>query len=271
MRVHLAFNYAGLNHSYQKKLWEEAVRSMGWESSIVYNADLTVMWGPNPPFNQTRARKKPVLMIDFPYWNRRKDKNGEEFYKVSLNGQHPTPYIMTENHNSDRFFATGGTEPLPWKTGGDYILLAGMGPKAAHQFGYEQGQWERKIANIIKKQTDLPILYRPKPNRGGSSLVGTIYDNGQKSIAEVVSRAACVVCHHGNPTIDALWAGVPIFMNAHIGAASHLASFDFENINKPFKPDNRQQFFNNIAHWQFSVDEIKSGAVFKSFRDRGFI
>lgn len=274
MKAHLAFGYEGINHQYHSGLWRTAVRSIGWEEAPLEQADLTVMWGPNPEYDATLARNKPVLMCDFPYWNRGdKNRNGHEYYKVSLNGQHPTPYIMKEKHNDDRYRQTKGPAISPWRsTPGEYILLAGMGLKAAKQFGHELGGWEEKIVGVIRQQTDMPIIYRPKPRQSPVRVIpGTIPDDGALPIDQVLPKAHAVVCHHGNPTVAALAAGIPIFMNGPIGAASHLASFDFDKINEPKYPDNRAEFLHNLAHWQWSVEEIKSGQVFRSYLERGLL
>lgn len=271
MKVCLALDYKGVNQSYHMGLWTEALRRKNFLKVDAEKADVIVQWGVTyqTEFDLARSMGKPVLIIDFPYWNRA-PRQGREYYKISLNGQHPTPYIMQESHDNERLIKTRGYELKPWREGGEYILVAGMGHKAAAQHGYKLGQWEEKIIDVIRKQTDLPIVYRPKPNRETPPIHGTVYDDGSRTIEEAVEKAYCVACHHGNPTIAALARGVPIFMNGLIGAAAHLARHDFSNIHDHFKPE-RQQFFNNLAHWQFSVDEIKSGSVFTSFRRRGFI
>ncbi len=274
MKVHLGFDHLGINHSTQLELWRTALMAIGWEEAPVDKCDLTIMWGPNPEFDETRARGKPVLMIDFPYWNRGgKARGPHDYYKVSLNGQHPTKYIFTEKHGPMRYKQTCGPEIKPWrKEGGDHILIAGMGIKATEQNGYAMGEWEQRAIAKIKSQTSLPIVYRPKPRQHGiNAITGTIFDNGERSIELAIEGAHCVVCHHGNPAVIALALGIPIFMKANIGVATHLASFDLENIMKPVFPDNRQQFFNNLAYWQWSVEEIKSGAVLQSYKNRGLI
>jgi hypothetical protein len=270
MLVHLALDYDGANHRLHKEMWGHALGVCNYQKSDAANADLIVQWGVSYQNNLPTRGKKPVLILDFPYWNRR-SRNTDEFYKVSLNGQHPTNYVMHENHDSTRYFETGGGEIKPWSDGGDFILLAGMGIKAARQNGYELGEWEEKAFKIIKSQTDKPVIYRPKPGRGAPRIHGTIYDDGTQSIEKALEGAYCLVCHHGNPTVTALQMGIPIYMNGFIGAASHLARHDLSDIHNHFKPDNRQQFLNNLAHWQFSIDEIKSGYVIQSFRKRGLI
>lgn len=271
-RVHLAFSHEGNNHHYQKPLWEKAIIAMNWVEADLRDADLVIMWGINPEFEQARLLNKPVLMIDFPYWNREKKKLGNEFYKVSLNGQHPTPYIMNEKHNPRRYYQTLGPHLRPWRTSGRYIMIAGMGVKAAQYYGYSLGGWETKIAQVIQRYTNMPIIYRPKPGQKPIVRIhDTTLDSGQFPIEQAMDNCHAVVCHHGNPTVTALARGIPIFMNGAIGAASHLASFDFDSLLKPKFFDNRQQFFNNISHWQWSVKEITSGAVLQSYLDRGLL
>ena len=273
MKAHLAFHHRGINHDYHSTLWKQAVNNLGWQNVELEKADVTVMWGPNPEFQATLERGKPVLMVDFPYWNRGwKNRHGTEYYKVRLKCHQPTSYLMKEKHSSDRYLNSNGPKIKPWKTGGKVILLAGMGMKAANQFGHGIGQWECQIAKMIRHKTDMPIIYRPKPRQKPIvEIPGTTLDEGGASIEEALETAHALVCHHGNPTVAALAAGVPIFMNGPIGAASHLASFEFDKIMDPIFPENRQQFFNNLAHWQWSVEEIISGQALMSYVERGFI
>ncbi len=273
MKVHLGFDHLGINHLTQKQYWLEGVKSLGWEQVELEKADVTIMWGPNPEFDITRARNRPVLMIDFPYWNRGgKERLGHEYYKVSLNGQHPTPYIMNEKLGPARYRETFGPEIKPWREKGTHILVAGMGIKAANQYGYYVPEWEKRMVEKIKKQTDLPVYYRSKPRQRPIHVIpGTLPNDSDEPIEGIIENAYCLVCHHGNPTVTALAMGVPVFMNGPIGVASHFASFDFNKIMKPVFLDNRHQFFNNLAYWQWSVAEIKSGAVLQSYQRRGLI
>lgn len=268
MRVNLSLDHRGINHELHKILWGEAIKAKGFEFSQFDNCDVVIQWGVT--YQNKLGMGKPVLVLDFPYWNRG-DRQTTGSYKVSLNGQHPTPYVMNETHDSLRYYTSNGAEIKPWKDGGDYILVAGMGVKAANQNGHDVGGWEEKTIKLIKEQTDKTIIYRPKPNRKTPPIAGTVYDDGKRPIEDMVANACSVVCHHGNPTVAALQAGVPIFMNGSIGAASHCASFDFNDINNHRKPDNREQFLYNLAHWQFSIQKIRSGAVFDSFIRRGLI
>lgn len=272
MKIHLALHYKGINHSYHFPLWQRGVRALGWIESPLEKADATVMWGPNPAFEETRLRDKPVLMLDFPYWNRGgKLRDGREFYKVSVNGQHPTAFVMEENHTPERYIKTGGPAIQPWRVGGRTIMLAGMGMKAAKQRGYGIGEWERSIVEKLRNQTNKPIVYRPKPKQVVDRIPGTTFDGAIESIEFALRDTALVCCHHGNPTVAALAMGIPIIMNGNIGVASHFASFDFDNIKNVIRPDGREQFFYNLAHWQWSVKEIESGAALQSYKDRGFI
>jgi len=272
MKVSLAFDFKGINHTYHLPLWRKGLAAMGWIEAPFTSSDVTVMWGPNPPFDITRGRGKPVMMADFPYWNRGgKNRNGQEYYKVSLNGQHPTPYIMEETHTPDRYNAINSPKIIPWRFDGKKILLAGTGLKAANQFGHGLGGWEKKAIEEIRKHTIDEIIYRPKPNQNAPRITGTTYDDGRIPLENMLADVRAVVCHHGNPSVIALAMGVPIFMNGSIGVASHFASFDLGKINNPRRPEGREKFFYNLAHWQWSVKEIESGAVFQSFLDRGFL
>lgn len=279
MKIHLPM-FKGINQKYHLPLWQEAVKNMRWDITNDHaQADVIVIWGVTPidPLEYGIANKKPVLVLDFPYWNRGgKNRDGNEFYKVSLYGQHPTPFILKEAHDKSRYKATGGMPIMPWRTGGSKIVFAGTGQKASRQFGHEPGGWEQKIVELVRAQTDMPIIYRPKPGQNARPIPGTIFDDGSTPMEKVMSDAALVICHHGNPAVTALAMGIPIFMNGHIGVASHFASFAFDKINEPVRPDevhgvSRAQFFYNLAHWQWSVSEIRNGTVFREYLKRGLL
>lgn len=274
MKIFISLDGKGINNKYHFPLWTMAAKALGFKIVRMEEANIAVMWGVTPPttLEYMKARNLPCLVMDFPYWNRcGKIRPGNEFYKISLNGQHPAPYIMNEDLPDDRYWKTGGPLIHPWRKGGDVIVLAGMGAKAATQNGYRAGEWECRTAEIIKQQTDLPIVYRPKPKHEVPNIANTIRDDTSRPIEEALKNAASLVCHHGNPTVTALAMGIPIFMNGPIGAASHFASFDFRGINSPRRPEGREKFFANIAYWQWSVDEIKSGIALRSYLDRGLL
>lgn len=272
MKACLAFNYPGLNHILQGKLWSQALTALGWQQATVEDCDVVIMWGPNKEADLARDLGKPVLNVDFPYWNRgKKIRTDADYYKITINGQHPTKYIMTEKHDAARYRATGGPVIEKWNRHGRHILIAGMGQKAAVQNGYMPGDWEFTVYEAIKSQTKMPIYYRPKPKQGMKEIPGTIFDKGDYPVESAIKGAHCVICHHGNPTVQALAMGVPIFMNGAIGAASHFASFEFDKILFPVYKEGRSQFFHNLAFWQWSVQEITSGRALQSYVDRGFI
>lgn len=272
-RVFLCMDTHNVNSEYLRPFFIDAINKLGWRHSKLHECDFAIMWGPQPELTLCRNLNKPVLVCDFPYWNRgNKKRDGKEYYKISLNGQHPTEYLMKEKFNNERYLQTNSPEIMPWKKTGKYILLAGAGIKAQRQYKYSTQEWEKSVVNKIKPLTSLPIIYRPKPQKIDlPKIAGTTHDPGKGDIRNIIRNAYAVVCHHGNPTIDALSMGIPIFMNGKIGAASHLAELNLENINNPLYPDGREQFFYNLAYWQWSVSEIKNGTALRSYLERGLI
>jgi hypothetical protein len=273
MKVALLTDFKNVNCDYMRPIFKRGIASLAWQETNVENADFCILWGVKYHWQTLVNKKKKMLIADFPYWNRGgKNRNGAEYYKISVNSQHPTKYILEEKHTPDRYLATNGLPIMPWKKTGDYILVAGMGVKAAMQNGHNIQGWEREAVRQLKQYTNLPIVYRPKPTiHPMPQIIGTTFDDGSRSIDEALSGAKALVCHHGNPTVTALAAGVPIFMNGFIGAASHFAEFDLSKINEPKFPDGREQFLYNLAHWQWSVEEIRSGEALLSYQKRGFI
>lgn len=251
--------------------WGKAVAAMGWQripDQRPLEADIIICWGVpeqrKPEFKRWREAGKTVLVLDYPYWNRK------SFVKISLNGLHPTAYLMREIHGAERYLATQGPEILPWRAAGEYILLAGMGPKGCQFYDQRKGEWDEMAITTMRKHSDMQIVYRAKPSdRAPRRFTGVVSDDTHEPIARHFNHAHAVVTHHGNAVVEALAAGVPIFCSDGVGV--HMGLTSLSEIMRPVYPDNREQFFWNLAHWQWSPEEIATGLPLCSLRERELI
>lgn len=278
MKIALLFREGSGNDLLQRELWKRALICLGYEmvsSADPAASDLAVVWGA-PPKNKGILKAfqqvgKPVLVVDYPYWNRpTKEFNPESAYKVSLNGLHPTPYLRRETMPGERYIATMGPKILPWRKEGKYILFAGMGIKGEELYGYRTCEWDQKAVMLVKKHTHLPLIYRKKPsNKTRRVVTGAAQDNGKTPISELMKHAWAVVTHHGNAAVEAIASGVPGFVND--GVAGMMGNYDLTRIMHPVYADDREQFFWNLAWWQWTAQEISQGAPLLSLRARGLI
>lgn len=203
---------------------------------------------------------KKALYIDLGYWGRRCKTRWDGYHKIILNDRHPTEYFQNREHPSDRF-ERFGVEIKPWRKSGKHILVAGMSAKAAAQEGFQPHQWERATISELRKHTDRPILYRPKPNwMGARPITGSNFGRGL-TLEESLQNCHAVVTHHSNVAVDAILEGIPCIC-PH-GVASVLSGKTLAEIEDPPTDGDRLQWASDIAYTQWSVEEMAKGKCYK--------
>jgi hypothetical protein len=210
---------------------------------------------------------RKVVFLDLGYWGRREGGRFMGFHKVSVNERHPTAYFMRRQHSSDRI-TRHGIRTMDWKPG-RHILLAGMSAKSAESYGLQPEEWERWAAAEIRKYTDRPIIYRPKPSwKDATAIAETVMDRAGP-LERALDGCHAVVTHHSNVAIDALVAGVPAF--CWDGVATPLCSQDLSKIETPFKPRNRGPWLSALGYCQWNFSEIAGGQTFRHLKAEGLL
>lgn len=209
-----------------------------------------------------------AIYIDLGYWGRRKRTRFDGFHKVVLNDRHPTAYFQNIRHPSDRFHQFR-IPVKSWRKAGRHILVAGMSNKAAAEEGFQPHQWERETINELRKLTDRPIVYRPKPNWDGARPIsGSLWGKSQ-TLEQSLQNCHAVVAHHSNVAVDALLAGVPCI--CPFGIASPLSGKSLDQIEDPPTPSNRSQWAADVAYTQWSIDEMERGDVWRYLDREGLV
>ena len=218
------------------------------------------------------AAGKTVVFVDLGYWGRRLGGRYKGYHKVTINGRNPDKYLMKRNRDANRITLLG-IKALPWRSDGNFIIVAGMSDKSANSYGLKPEEWERWAVAELQKHTIRPIIYRPKPSwLAAKPIPGSHFQPAQKSsdaTAKTFAGCHAVVTHHSNIAIDALVNGVPSF--CWDGAATCMSLQDLSKIEKPLRPPARDQWLANIAWCQWSVPEIASGAMWRSLKMDKFI
>lgn len=237
------------------------------------HADIAVFYGFDRNLQKVmqdyRAIGKPVVYVDLGYWGRREGGPLQGYHKVSVNGRHPTDYFQAIRHPADRLSRLG-LNIEPWKQAGRHIIVAGMSAKAAEAEGFGPHAWERATIEQLRRVTDRPIVYRPKPSwTEARALPGATFEPGLEDLPRLLADCHAVVTHHSNVAIDALMAGIPAFVAD--GAASALCFSGLDRIEQPWRPDGREQFAADLAYAQWRVAEMRSGDVWRHLKAEGLI
>jgi hypothetical protein len=213
--------------------------------------------------------------IDLGYWGRREGGRWNGYHKVCINSRHPTEYFQLRKHSPNRAERFGiNIEPWRvgryWKEDKKYILLCGMGDKGAQAEGYRAEQWERWAIEEIRSRTNRPIVYRPKPSwKCARRIQGVGFSHKDVSIEEALVNCHAVVTHHSNAAVDAMVRGIPAFVWKGVGVV--IGSSNLDDIDTPRYPEGREQWVNDIAHTQWSVDEMRAGIAWRDLSEEGLV
>lgn len=243
--------------------------------TIVKNddADVAVIWsllwhgrmsGNQDIWQSYRQRNKPVIVIEVGGLIR------NHTWKIGINGINRDADFNHLESPDDRWELLG-LKLEPWKDG-DHIIICGQHGKSEQWRENEPvAEWMTNTAIRLRKHTKRPIILRPHPrfpitlHLDSIDLVTIInpikvngtYDNF--NFANALFNAHAVVNYSSNPAIEAVLAGVPVYVSQSslcYEVGNNIA--DFSSIETPNKPD-RIQWCNNIAYTEWTVDEIKEG------------
>lgn len=222
-----------------------------------------------------RNAGKKAVYVDLGYWGRHEGGRRAGFHKVSVNSRHPTAYFQQVVHPGARFDHFG-VPVLPRKSthAKKYVMIAGMSAKAANAEGLRPEQWERSIAEEIRKHTDREIVYRPKPNwREAQPIPGTRFLRGEDGdVHKYLEDCHAVVTHHSNVAVDALLYGVPAYVVDGVVTKAR-ATRAMRMIDTAEMPpiDWVRQFAYDLAYTQWNVAEMESGKCWRHLRDEGLV
>ena len=243
------------------------------------NADVNVIW--IVLWNGRMARNEAV-------WNQNKPTIVLEVgsiqrgttWKVGLNGINRDAYFGPNNNNDDRHRLLG-LSLKPWKDPGKFVLICGQHDKSLQwQYMPPMSKWVMETIEEIQKYTDRPIIFRPHPrcplpniehefrnvSRQDPVKINGTYDDFDMSFRNIWAT----VSYSSNPGIHSVIQGVPAFVSTHSLAYDASNDIDFLcNIENPLMPD-RQQWLNDYAHTEWTVEEISQGIPLKNLTSKLF-
>lgn len=192
-----------------------------------------------------------------------------KYYRVSVNDQQPTAHLRNVAHPSSRW-ACMGIAVQPVLQRGMYVLVCGMGPKQARLSGYAYGQWEVETVARLRQLTKRPIIVREKP---GNPVIPNVPRDPSRKPSDAIRGAWCVVCNTGNIGADCIVEGVPVIQTSGRGPAAPYYPTALEAVDGivPLTPAQRLAALADIAHFNWSAAEIKSGAFASWMKVEGFL
>jgi len=229
----------------------------GWDEEPA--ADIAIGYG--WAFPDVLMRYPQFVHVDLGWWGRKPlgDPTGG-FHKVAVNARDPSAYFRS-GMPRDRF-SHFMLSVKPWRTEGTHVLLAGTSAKSAATRGMTAFEWELKAQAQIRRFTNRPITFRPKPSFAGARpLDGCLYSPPHQSLDDALKDCWAIVTLHSNVAVDGLVAGIPAFGGE--GIAQAVSSGDLGELEMPRFPQDRIEILSDLAYSQFTPDEMASGACLK--------
>ena len=278
MKFSLWTDYGALNSRLVFDAFANSLNDAG--HTVVYNdssADVNVIWsvlfhGRMARNKQIWEHDKPTVVLEVGGINR------GVTWKVGFNGI-----------NRDGYFGDGGNDDSrsndlglllkPWRTNGEYILIAGQHDKSLQwQNMPPMSNWFLETYDEIRKHTERPILFRPHPRcrleqierglkhvyRQEPQHVNSTYDDFDIDFDNLWAT----ISYSSNPGIHSCVNGVPAFVSTHSLAYDVGNDIDFlYDIENPLLPD-RTQWLNDYAHAEYTLEEISQGIPLKNLTSK---
>ena len=282
MKFSLWTQYGALNSGPVFDAFRSGCRSLGFTCVENSNdADVDVIWSVlfsgrmaanKAIWERNTSNARPTIVLEVGGINR------GTTWKVGLNGINRDAYFGPCGNNDDRHRLLG-LSLKPWRTHGEFILICGQHDKSLQwQKMPSMSKWVMNTIDAIRTHTDRPILFRPHPRcplpniehefknvtrQHPMKLNGT-YDDYDMQFDRVHAVVSC----SSNPGIHSILNGVPAFVGTSSLAYDVGNDIDFmHDIEAPLMP-NRQQWLNDYAHTEWTVQEISQGIPLNLLTDK---
>jgi hypothetical protein len=166
-----------------------------------------------------------------------------------------------------------GLKLKPWTNSGTNILIAlqrsdsgqwAPGSKLEFHFGPPTTEeWLKNTVDHLRNFTNRPIVVRPHPRQSVVMPTGVTVQRPRKLATDhfdfdsALIDTWAVVNHNSGPGSQAIIAGVPAFVGLS-SLAAPVSNVTMGNIENPDRP-NREEWLNQIAHTEWTVEEIATG------------
>lgn len=253
-------------------IYNEPYRVMNHYNNYDIAVIWSVLWNGRMSKNQqiweiNRNNNKPVIVLEVGGIKR------GTTWKVGLNGINRDAYFGPSDMDNSRS-VDFGLSLKSWRTDGEYILLCGQHEQSEQWRDMPRmSDWVMSTIETIQQHSDRPIIFRPHPRcplphiehefknviRQNPVKIDGTYDDFDMSFNNVWAT----ISYSSNPGIHSILQGVPAFVGPASLAYDAANDIDFlHDIENPVMPD-RQQWLNDYAWTEFTIDEIKNGIPLK--------
>lgn len=188
-----------------------------------------------------------------------------EYWRISVGSHHPTASIARLRMPEDRWKSLK-LEPKPWRRTGFQLVIAGSSAKYHDFYGLpDPTAWATDVVAQIRKQTDRPIIYRPKPSWDGAvPIPDTHFSGPNDNLAAALANAWVMITHGSNASFEAAMLGIPSIVLGN-GIAKPISSTSLDDLAHPALAK-RGGWLSNLAYFQWTEAEFESGKAWEFIR-----
>lgn len=225
---------------------------------------------------------KPFIVIETPLLGRGPvtDILQDQWYRIGLNGfLADTGNFNNKNRPSDRWEMIQkelNIEVKPWRTNGEYIVVALQLPGDASLRGRNISEWAYEtIAKIRELSSRRIILRTPQLDRDfDMDYIKRAIDLGnveiqrgtKENLNPTIDGALFTVSYSSGFGIESVLRGIPAVVCDSGSFAVPMSTPLEEVFTHPRTPD-RQQWLNDLSYAQWSLKEIGNGTAWKHLRE----
>jgi len=276
MRFNLHKRFGASNSGDVFDAFHNGAHSLGHDVRVNSDSGIDVIWsvlfhgrmsGNRAIWERNISQSKPTIVLEVGGIERGKT------WKVGINGINRDAYFNDGGNDRTRADSLG-LSFAPWTQEGEYILVCGQHEKSLQWQGMPRmSQWVMDTIDEIKKHTDRPIIFRPHPRctlphieheytnviRQDPTKIDGTYDDFDMGFNNIWAT----VSYSSNPGIHSVLNGVPAFVSNHSLAYDVGNDIDFlHDIENPLRPE-RQQWLNDYAWTEWTIEEISQGLPLK--------
>lgn len=202
-----------------------------------------------PLFDQAIREGRNWYYGDHAYYRRGK------YYRVTKNAYQYQPTAdEIQRATPERFTACPMTAEPDWRDGGATVVICPNSEPYMARHGVNAKEWAVDCARQVAQHTDRSIVVRWKAQVGRRPFYLDLHE------------AFAVVVYNSNAAVEALAAGVPVFVTCPWASTFSMGLNDLALIESPYRPDNRLEFLWTLANHQWSLDEISRGLAWKTLQ-----
>lgn len=199
------------------------------------------IWGSEQLLQRAKELGRSYWHIDNGYFRPGRGRP-DGYYRMNYCGMSPA---FLQDAPADRA-RNLGIKLQPWRQNGKHVLLALPGVEYGRAIGLDMHQWIVHAKNTLGHYTERPIICRPRQT--------------EVPLEWHLKDCWAVVTHSSNIAVDAVVAGIPVFVMP-TSAAAPVGSLDWHRLEYPHMPD-RTAWLNSLACQQFTPLEMGNGTAY---------